>query len=55
MLLFYLFFFLSTFPLLLYELRLFGSWSLKELEQLTLILLLQVHRLAFGCENLGSP
>lgn len=55
MLLFYLFFFPSTFPLLLYELRLFGSWSLKELEQLTLILLLQVHRLAFGCENLGSP
>lgn len=56
MLLFYVFFFLfPTSLLLLYELRLFGSWRLKELEQLTLILLLQVHGLAFGCGNLGSP
>lgn len=54
MLLFF-FFFSSTFSLLLYELRLFDSSSLKEFEQLTLILLLQVHRLTFGCENLGSP
>lgn len=49
------FFFPPTFLLLLYELRLFGSSGLKEIEQLTLMLLLQVHGLAFGCENLGSP
>lgn len=55
MLLFYVFFPRPAFLLLLCEFRLFGSSSLKELEELMLILLLQVHRLAFGCENLRSP
>lgn len=56
MLLFSPFFFFFLLPLLLYEVRLFGLSSLKELGQLMLmLLLLQVRRLAFGHENLGSP
>lgn len=49
-------FFFFLLPLLLYELRLFGLSSLKELGQLMLMfLLLEVRRLVFGQENLGSP